>query len=445
MKNFLTYAFLALSICLGCLGARPVAAKVYIDLAAPSIKRLPLAIQEFRYVGEDPFSRGERERISATAGTMLETLKQDMDFSGVFKVLDNEAFLEEPGRAGFDISEIGFKDWRMLGADALVEGKFRYVDKRLSVEVRLFDTVRQTTIMSKRFIGNPERPERLAHFISDRIYSELTGRKGIFTTKMLFVSKMTGNKEIYLADYDGRHRVRITANKSINLSPRWSPDGKKMIYTSYKRGYPYLYIFDMITGHDKVISSKQGINIGGRFSPDGTKIALTLSTKTGPDLFLLKLGGGGYKRLTTNYGIDVSPTWSPDGTKLAFVSDRSGNPHIFVLDLRTKRTRRLTYGGRYNASPAWSPDGARIAYARADNGGFNIWVVDAARGGQTQLTYEGNNKSPSWSPDGRFIAFTRSIGGRGSLYIMRADGMGMRRISTGAGNVSTPSWSPFLH
>ncbi len=442
MKKILIYASLALSLCLH---VGPAHAKVYIDLAAPSIKRLPLAIQKFRFIGEDPFSTQERTNIEKTRETMLKTIKSDMYFSGVFKVLDNEAFLEEPSEAGFDMDEIGFKDWRMIGADALVEGRFRLLEKRLVVEVRLFDTVRHTIIMSKRFIGNPRRPDRLAHFISDRLYREITGRKGIFTTKMLFVSKKTGNKEIYLSDYDGGHRVRITANKSINLSPRWAPDGAKMIYTSYKRGYPYLYLFDIKTGHDEVLSSKHGINIGGRFSPDGTKIALTLSTKTGPDLFLLKLGGGGYERLTSNYGIDVSPTWSPDGTKLAFVSDRSGNPHIFVLDLRTKRTRRLTYGGTYNASPAWSPDGTKIAYARADRGAFNIWVVDALRGAQTQLTYEGNNNAPSWSPDGRFIAFTRSSGGRGSLYIMGADGMALRKITTGGDDISTPSWSPFLH
>jgi len=442
MKKSLIYAFMALSLCIGVL---PAHAKVYIDLAAPSIKRLPIAIQEFRFLGPDPFSDKERTNIRDTGETILKTIKQDMNFSGVFKVLDNDAFLEEPEEAGFDMDKIGFKDWRMIGADALVEGRFRFIEHRLVVEVRLYDSVRQTIIMSKRFIGNPNRPERIAHFISDRIYREITGRKGIFTTKMLFVSKKTGNKEIYLADYDGRHRVRLTANKSINLSPRWSPDGARMIYTSYKRGYPYLYIFDMKTGHDEVLSSKHGINIGGRFSPDGTKIALTLSTKTGPDLFLLKLGGGGYERLTTNYGIDVSPTWSPDGTKLAFVSDRSGNPHIFVLDLRTNKTRRLTYGGRYNASPVWSPDGTKIAYARADRGGFNIWVVNALSGAQVQLTYEGNNKAPSWSPDGRFIAFTRSSGGRGALYIMGADGLGLRKISTGVGDISAPSWSPFLH
>ncbi len=424
---------------------RPALAKVYIDLAAPSIKRLPLAVQEFRYLGPDPYSEDERAHIRGISGAMLDTIKKDMDFSGVFKVLDNEAFLEEPEKAAFDRDDVGFRDWRMIGADVLVEGRFRIEGERLIVEVRLFDTVRQTTIMSKRFIGNPERPERTAHFISERIYEEVTGRKGVFTTKLLFVSKVKGNKEIFLSDYDGRHRVRITDNHSINLSPRWSPDGKKMIYTSYKRGYPYLYIFELLSGHDSLISKRRGLNIGGRFSPDGKSIALTLSTRTGPDLFRLWLNGRGYERLTTNYGIDVSPTWSPDGTKIAFVSDRSGNPHIFVLDLRTKRTRRLTYGGKYNASPSWSPDGSKIAYARADGGPFNIWVMNARGGGQVQLTYEGNNKSPSWSPDGRFIAFTRTTGGRESLYIMQADGTRLRRIPLGRGDISSPSWSPFLN
>ncbi|MFQ5427596.1 MAG: Tol-Pal system beta propeller repeat protein TolB [Thermodesulfobacteriota bacterium] len=442
MRLFTAFVFLVFSICFTAL---PVGAKVYIDLTAPSIKRLPLAIQELRYLGSDPFSMEERAYINATGQSILSTLKKDMDFSGIFKVLNNEAFLEEPEEAGFDINDINFKDWRMIGADALVEGRFRLQEKRLVVEVRLFDTVRQTMIASKRFIGNPKRPERLAHFISDRLYEEITGRKGIFTTKLLFVSKKKGNKEIYLSDYDGGHMVPITDNGSINLSPRWSPDGAKMIYTSYKRGYPYLYLFDIKTGHDEVISKKRGINIGGRFSPDGKSIALTLSTSSSPDLFLLRLFRGNYERLTSNYGIDVSPTWSPDGRKIAFVSDRSGNPHIFVLDLPTKRTKRLSYGGTYNASPAWSPDGKKIAYARADKGGFNIWVVEATGGRAVQLTFDGNNKSPSWSPDGRFIVFTRISNGMGSIYVMQADGTALRKISTGTGAVSSPSWSPFLN
>jgi TolB protein len=423
----------------------PAGAKVYIDLAAPSIKRLPLAVQEFRYLGPDPYSDVERAHIRRTSHAILETMKKDLDFSGVFRILDNEAFLEDPREAAFDRDSIKFRDWRMIGADALVEGRFRIEGERLIVEVRLFDTVRHSTVMSKRFIGSPERPERLAHFVSERIYEEVTGRKGVFTTKMLFVAKVRGNKEIFLADYDGGHRVQITANGSINLSPRWSPDGKKIIYTSYKRGYPYLYIFDLLSGHDEVISKKRGLNIGGRFSPDGRTIALTLSTRTGPDLYLLRLDSMVYERLTTNYGIDVSPTWSPDGTKIAFVSDRSGNPHIFVLDLRTKRTRRLTYGGTYNASPVWSPDGTKIAYARADGRAFNIWVVNASGGGQVQLTYEGNNKSPSWSPDGRFIAFTRSYkGSGGALYTMQADGTRVRKMPMGLTDISSPGWSPFL-
>ncbi len=443
MKKTLTLVLVILGLFLGA-GSAP--AKVYIDLAAPSIKRLPLAVQEFRYLGPDPYSEAERTHIHGISGAMLRTIKRDLDFSGVFRVLDNEAFLEDPEKAAFDAEGIKFRDWRMIGADALVEGRFRLEGERLVVEVRLFDTVRHTNIMSKRFIGSPSRPERLAHFVSERIYEEVTGRKGVFTTKMLFVARVRGKKEIFLSDYDGGHRVQITSNGSINLSPKWSPDGKKVIYTSYKRGYPYLYIFDLLSGHDEIISKKHGLNIGGRFSPDGKSIALTLSTRTGPDIYLLHLGGGGYERLTTNYGIDVSPTWSPDGTKIAFVSDRSGNPHIFVLDLRTKKIRRLTYGGTYNASPVWSPDGTKIAYARADGGAFNIWVVNARGGGQVQLTYEGNNRSPSWSPDGRFIAFTRSYDGSdGDLYVMQADGTGVRKIPLGIGEISSPSWSPFLY
>lgn len=442
MKKFLLLTIL----CILCLSyAEPSAAKVYIDLEAPAVEKLPIAVQGFRYMGAEPASQKEAELLRHIRSEILGTLKSDLDFAGLFKTIDNDAFLEDPGKAGFFPEEISFRDWRMIGADALIEGRFTIEGKKLIVEVKLFDCVREKTILGKRYIGSTSKPRRLAHFFSDRLYMELTGRPGVFTTKMLFVSKRTGNKEVYLSDYDGKNAVQITHNRSINLSPRWSPDGKKILYTSYKKGYPYLYMLNIRTGRETVISKKQGINIGGRFSPDGDLVALTMSARKSPELYLLELSTGRFSRLTNNYSIDVSPTWSPDGKKIAFVSDRSGNPHIFVLELPTGSTRRLTYKGKYNSSPAWSPDGKKIAFACSENTGFHICLTDPEDGRPLQITYEGNNKNPSWSPDGRFIVFSRTIGDKTQLYIMQSDGRGIRSITTGVGGETTPAWSPFLH
>ncbi|MBI5344879.1 MAG: PD40 domain-containing protein, partial [Deltaproteobacteria bacterium] len=328
-------------------------AKVYIDLSAPAVKKLLIAVEDVKDMGS---SGTDADVIKTIKAELSSALKSDLRFSDLFTAIDNQAFLDDtskwtPGEP------VDFKPWRAIGADTLVKGAFRAEKERLTVEVRFFDCVRGTEVLAKRYMGSSANPRRLAHYFSDHLYEELTGRKGIFTTKLLFVSDKSGSKEIYMSDYDGRNTRQITRNRSINLSPQWSPDGKKMLYTSYKRGEPHLYMLDFVTGADTLLSEKPGINISGRFSPDGERAALTLSSEKSPELYIIDLKTKEYRRLTDNHWIDVSPAWSPDGKKIAFVSDMSGNPHIFMLDLETGGVSRLTYGGKYNSSPVWSPDG----------------------------------------------------------------------------------------
>ncbi len=418
------------------------AAKVYIDLEAPAIKKLPIAIQEFR---EAPAAPGKAdEKLSRSIKAELgDALSGDLRFSNLFVLIKKEAFLEDPANAGMTAKETGFKDWRAVGADALIKGQFTIDSDSLTVEVRLFDCVDEKEILGKKYVGSVSNPRRLAHYFAGQIYEELTGRKGIFATRLLFVSARGGNKEVFTADYDGRNVRRLTRNRAINLSPRWSPDGKKIIYTSYKKGPPVLFMLDLSTGEDIAVSDRPGINIGGALSPDGSIAALTLSAEKSPELFLLDLNTRKYRQLTDNYVNDVSPAWSPDGKRIAYVSDSSGNPNIFVLELATGAAKRLTYGGKYNASPAWSPDGSRIAFSRMDNGGFNIWVQGPQDAEATQLTFEGDNRAPSWSPDSRQIVFSRGARGSSSLYIMNASGLGLVKLDTGANSETQPAWSPF--
>ncbi|MDP2690467.1 MAG: Tol-Pal system beta propeller repeat protein TolB, partial [Deltaproteobacteria bacterium] len=432
---------LALSIALSPVAAE---AKVYIDLAAPANKRLPIAVQEFRHMDNAPAGSEEAKQVKEIAEELRNALISDLNFSDLFSIIPKEAYVEDADQSGLTYNETNFSSWRVIGADTLVKGGFRLDGDTLILEVRFFDCITEKQVLGKRYVGSVKNPRRVAHYFADKLYEELTGYPGIFTTRILFVSDRGGNKEVYMSDFDGANTSRVTRNRSINLSPQWAPDGARMLYISYKKGTPALYMLDLRTGRDTAVSERPGINIAGRFSPDGKRIALTLSGKKSPELHVMELDSFKDTQLTDNYAIDVSPTWSPDGKKLAFVSDISGNPHIFVIDLPTRNVKRLTFSGAYNSSPAWSPDGKLIAYARSDAGRFQIWVMRTDGSAPLQLTFEGDNRSPSWSPDGRYIIYSTTSRGKSSLRIMRSDGAGARTISTGAGNEKSPVWSPYL-
>jgi TolB protein len=423
---------------------RAVEAKVYIDIDSPAGRKLPIAIQEFIDIGTLP---GEEEMVGPAREELMDALKGDFDFSGLLDIIEKDAYLEEPSEKGFSLQGIKFGLWRVIGAELLINGGLKIEDKKLTVEVHLFDAVTEVQLLAKRYVGKVENPRTISHRFADDVMQELTGKRGVFSTKLLFVSDRTGAKEIYMSDYDGRNPKRITNDRSINLSPRWSPDGDKVLYTSYMQGGPTLYEQELVTRKVRKVSDRPGINIGGRWSPDGRRVALTLSVDRSPELYILELDSMKYTRLTNNYGIDVSPTWSPDGERLAYISNMAGNPHIYMITSDGGRPKRLTYEGLYHSTPSWSPDGKKIAFARLLDGRFNIWVMNPDGTGKAQLTFEGNNKSPSWSPDGRYIVFSssgRKGSGGTSIYIMRADGGGLKKITTGGSNERSPVWSPYL-
>lgn len=419
----------------------PAWSKVYIDLAAPSQKALPVAVAEF--IDLSPSSAQNKAVRETIKKELYDAITTDLKFSGFFHVIDRKANLEDPSKAGLTEAGTDFKSWRAIGADALVKGGFLLEGEKLTVEVRFFDCVTGKLVVGKKFAGSYKNPRRIIHFFSDAVYEELTGKKGVFTSKVLFVSGSGGNKEIYVADYDGRNAAKLTRNRSINLAPQWSHDGKSVLYVSYKKGTPAMYSLDLSSGRDEVLSSRPGINIGGMYSPDGSKLALTLSSEKSPELYLLDLSTKEYRKLTDNNGIDVSPSWSPDASKLAYVSDTAGNPHIHVLDFSTGKSKRITFKGKYNSSPSWSPDGKYIAFARSDSGRFNIWTMRPDGEGLTQLTFDGDNRHPSWSPDGRYIVYSSSERG-GSLKIMRSDGASVMKLDTGIKGEKAPAWSPYL-
>lgn len=408
--------------------------RITIDINAPSILRLQVAVLDFKNLSEgkasDKFKR-----------SLPEILSNDLELSGYFKGIEKGAFLVEDS-ASIDPYRIRFRDWSAIGADLLVYGAYTVIGRLMEVEIRLYDVFSSRQIFAKRFVGKLNRPRAIMHKISNEIIKVITGTEGIFLSKIAYVDNSTGYKEIYISDIDGYNRVRITSDKGINLFPRLSPDGKKILYCSYKGGGPMLYIKDLITGEERPLSSRKGLNIGGAWTPDGKRVALTLSVGDNPDIFIIDLDGNIIERVTSHWGIDVSPSFSPDGSKMAFVSNRSGSPQIYIKELESGLIRRLTFEGKYNTSPSWSRLN-RIAYAGMKNGIFNIYTIDPDGKNLMALTdAHGNNEDPCWSPDGRYILFSSNRTGKYRIYIMTANGQNQRRITSGKGDQSSPSISP---
>jgi TolB protein len=405
----------------------------YIDIDSPYIRKFYLAVPEIEALGKIP-----KEMVR----DLEETLTQDLTIADLFYFMERDRL---PQR-GIYITEatVDFGAWASVGAEFLLTVGLSAEENRVMTEFRLFDVVRGVYIAGKRYRGPTEGIRLMVHRMVDEVIHQLTGERGIFQTKIAFVSDKTGNKEIYLMDFDGYHIKMVTDNSSINISPAWSPDGKSLLYTAFLRRNPDLYQVFLSSKRTILLSSVTGLNAAPAWSPDGKKIAMMMRGKDTTDIYLLSSEGKNPLRLTQSWANEASPTWSSDGNSIAFVSDRSGTPQIYIMDLATRKTRRLTYYGRYNCSPAWSPKGDKIAFAGQENGRFHIFTIRPDGTDLKKLTGEGNNEQPSWAPNGRHIAFASTREGNYDIYIMTADGGGPWRVTTSRANETEPAWSPLL-
>ena len=410
-------------------------ARIYIDINAPSIEKMRIAIPDFRNLS--PGGAGPEFAVR-----MPGVLSNDLDLSGYFSPIEKAAFLSDDARA-FTADQIRFRDWSTIGADLLVKGGYSVVGQSVEVELRLFDVFRARQVLGKRILGRTDEYRDLMHRLGNDIVYLLTGQQGIFLTKLAFVGTATGHKEIYVSDYDGHNVQQITNDKSIALLPRWSPQGDKLFYNSYKDGAgPALYMRDMVTGRTTTVSGRDGLNIGAAWAPDGQSAALCLSMDGEPDIYRIDLTGRILQRLTKSWDICVSPTFSPEGNRIAFVSNRAGGPQIYIRDLGDGREERLTFEGRYNTSPTWSGLN-RIAYTGSEDSRFNIFSIDPSGRDRRNLTMgQGNNEDATWSPNGRYLAFSSNRAGAYHLYIMTANGQNQRRITFLEGEQTSPCWSP---
>ncbi len=401
-----------------------------VEVTAPGNRQLKLAVESPRGPDAAPDSLAAKE--------LGDVISFDMNMSGAITAETRE---QAPAIGPVSLARTNYLPWMTAGYDLLVRGEYSIKGDELTIELRLFDVVNRKMMTAKRYLGKTKDLRYFAHAFADEIMQVVTGEKGCFTTHIAHVSSTTGNKEIVIADWDGRNQLQLTRNGSINLNPDFSPDGRELIFTSYKRGNPDLYKRALSSAVEVPLSSRKGLNITGSWSPDGTRIALALSKDGNSEIYTLARDGSSPTRLTVNPAIEVSPAWSPEGGRIAFVSDRLGKPQIFVMNADGGNVRRLTVAGGYNVNPRWSPKGDKIAYARMQGGGFQIYTVNPDGTGDTQLTTAGSSENPAWSPDGRFITFSSKRGGVEAIYVMRSDGSGQTRVSQGRGNATQPTWS----
>ncbi|MGD0884229.1 MAG: Tol-Pal system beta propeller repeat protein TolB [Thermodesulfovibrionales bacterium] len=395
-------------------------AKVYIDVTSPAVKKLPIAISEF------PGPSGRE---------ISDIIRDDLDFTGIFLVLDRNAFLEAPTQP------FNPNNWTVLGVEVVVKGTVRSDNNSVSI-VSLYDVGEGKEIFKKEYRAEAGLTRPLAHSIANDIYNQITNEAGIFRTRIAYITRFSGHDELSIMDWDGQRSYRTGIKSSLLLSPRWAKDGSKLIYSAERNRQWGIYLLDFKKQSEKKVFSAKGTNLAGDFFPNADEFALSSSMGGTSNIYLYRISESKLVRLTASRSVEVTPTVSPDGKYIAFVSDRQGSPQIFIMDKEGYDVRRLTFSGPYNTAPSWSPKGDKIVFSGRYSGRNQIFTINTDGSGITQLTDRGNNEDPSFSPDGRYIVFISDRDGGRSIYIMRANGEAQKRITPKGERAFGPRWSP---
>jgi TolB protein len=321
-------------------------------------------------------------------------------------------------------------------------------DGRLRVDFRLWDIYGESQMLGLQYFTQPENWRRIAHLISDAIYERITGEKGYFDTRIVFISEsgpaMNRKKRLAIMDEDGANPIFLTRGDYMVLTPRFNPTAQMIAYMSYIQGKPRVYLFDIDSGRQEVLGNFPNMTFSPRFSPDGNKIAMTLESGGNSDIYVMDLRTRSTTRLTFDPAIDTAPSFSPDGKQIAFESDRGGSQQIYVMNADGSNVHRISYGGGKNGTPVWSPRGDLIAFTK-QGGGFHIGVMHTDGSGERILSNGWEDEGPTWAPNGRVLMYTRTLqGGRGSqIWSVDITGRNERRVLT-PGDASDPAWSPLI-
>jgi TolB protein len=410
-------------------------ADITIEITQGGIARTPVAIVPFGWTGQG----------SAMPLDVAGVIAADLQRSGRFEPIAEENMLQKPTTG----AELDFDDWSFIKAEAVVVGRVEQTgDNEYDVSFQLFDVFRRRQLVGYRIPATRGTMRRVAHRAADMIYEKLTGIKGVFATKVAFVTVEGGpggqQYKLVVADQDGENETVVMQSTDPIMSPAWSPDSRRLAYVSFENNRSSIWVQTLRTGNRIQVSNKPGINGAPAFSPDGRKLVLTLGGLDGNlDIHVLDLSSRQTRRLTTHRAIDTEGSWSPDGRYIYFTSDRSGGPQIYRVPASGGSPERVTFEGGYNARPRMSPDGERLAMVHLDRGNYRIAVMDMENKDLLVVSAGAQDESPSFAPNSDTLIYATRQSRNGVLETVTADGLIRQRVSSGQGDVREPVWSPF--
>ena len=389
------------------------------------LTQLPIAIAAFR---------GEAQAPQKMAGIV----QADLERSGQFRGVDaSGAALDESSRPDVAL-------WRQRNADSLVTGSItRLADGRFDVRFRLWDVVRSQDLGGQSYVISQADLRLVAHRIADYVYEKLTGERGIFSTRIVYVTKSGSRYSLWVADADGENAQAALSSPEPIISPAWSPAGGQIAYVSFESRKPVVYVHEVASGKRRLIANFRGSNSAPAWAPNGQSLALTLSRDGNSQLYTIDANGGPARRLMQSAGIDTEPVYSSDGRSIYFVSDRGGAPQIYRVASSGGNAERVTFTGSYNISPSVSPDGRWLAYVSRVGGAFKLHVMDLSSGTVSAITDTGADENPSFAPNSRLIVYATQQQGREALMTTTLDGKIKARLAGQSGDIREPDWGPF--
>ncbi len=402
-------------------------AQFRVEVSGVGLTQIPVAIAAFR--GEDASS----QKISAL-------VQADLERSGQFRGVDTA------GSNLDDSSRPDFSSWRQKNADALLTGSVtRLADGRFDVRMHLWDVVRGQDLGAQSKAVFQADLRVAAHEVADYVYEKLTGDKGIFSTRIAYVTKKGSSFNLWVADADGESPQSALASSEPIISPAWSPNGGQLAYVSFEARKPTIYVHEVATGKRHLVANFKGSNSAPAWSPDGKTLALTLSRDGGSQLNLLDVtvAGSQPRRIAQSSSIDTEPVFTADGKTIYFVSDRGGSPQIYRVPVTGGNPERVTFTGTYNISPALSPDGRWLAYVSRVSGAFKLHVMSLSSGNATAITDTIADERPSFSPNSKMLIYATQQQGKEALMTTTLDGKIKARLAGQTGDIREPNWGPF--
>ncbi len=396
-----------------------------VEISGVGATRLPIAIAPFR----------EEDRWGVA---LSQVVQADLERSGLFRTLPAAGGLDE--RSTVDLAA-----WRGQGADALVAGSVRRLaDGRFDVRYKLWDAVKGEELLGRSQVVQAPDLRLAAHRVADEIHQQLTGERGVYSTRIAYVVKTGPRFTLRVTDADGEGgQTALASNESI-ISPAWSPDGKQLAYVSFETQKAAVWLQDLATGQRRMVASFRGSNSAPAFSPDGKWLAMALSREGLTQLFTMPVAGGASPyRLTQSSAIDTEPVYSPDNRFIYFTSDRGGGPQIYRIAINGGNAERVTFAGAYNISPAISPDGRHLAYVTRQGGAYKLALLELASGAVRLLTDTSDDERPSFAPNGRLIVYATRSQGADVLMTTTLDGRIKSRLVSSGSDVREPAWGPF--